>query len=186
MKKETKPGTKKTAPAANKIVIAKRGIRNKETNTLITAEENNALKLQAFATVLELIAEKGIGVNKAIKQTENINITTFYNIVDSSPTHLERYTRATVQRTDAIAERMIRSAHKANNDFYTDENGNKRPNPVAVQRARLQMDADKWLISKLNPKKYGDKLNIDATLRPGEPLTLDQATNLLNEISKEE
>lgn len=30
--------------------------------------------------------------------------------------------------------------------------------PVAVQRDRLEVDAKKWVLSKLLPKKYGDKI----------------------------
>jgi hypothetical protein len=32
---------------------------------------------------------------------------------------------------------------------------------------RLQVDARKWAASKLAPKKYGDKLDIDANLKVG-------------------
>jgi len=33
-----------------------------------------------------------------------------------------------------------------------------------VERSRLQIDTRKWLLSKLRPDKYGDRLNIDATV----------------------
>ena len=32
--------------------------------------------------------------------------------------------------------------------------------PVAVQRNKLRVDARKWVLSKLAPKKYGDKLEL--------------------------
>jgi hypothetical protein len=34
------------------------------------------------------------------------------------------------------------------------------PNSVAVQRARLKVDTRKWLLSKLQPKKYGDTASL--------------------------
>lgn len=34
----------------------------------------------------------------------------------------------------------------------------------AVQKQRLQVDTRKWLLSKMAPKKYGDKLEIDAVV----------------------
>jgi hypothetical protein len=36
-----------------------------------------------------------------------------------------------------------------------------RQNTEFVQRSRLRIDARKWVISKLNPKKYGDRLELE-------------------------
>ncbi len=35
-----------------------------------------------------------------------------------------------------------------------------------VQRSRLRVDTRKWAAAKLAPKKYSDKLSIDAIVRP--------------------
>jgi hypothetical protein len=44
-------------------------------------------------------------------------------------------------------------------------------NPVAVAAARLQVDSRKWLLSKLKPKQYGDRLElagqVDIAVDPG-------------------
>lgn len=32
---------------------------------------------------------------------------------------------------------------------------------VAVQRDRLKIDARKWLLAHLNPKKWGDRIDIE-------------------------
>lgn len=37
-------------------------------------------------------------------------------------------------------------------------------NPDLIQRAKLRIDARKWMAGKLRPKKYGDKLELDASL----------------------
>jgi hypothetical protein len=31
----------------------------------------------------------------------------------------------------------------------------------AIQRSKLRVDARKWVLSRMNPKKYGDRLNVD-------------------------
>ena len=41
---------------------------------------------------------------------------------------------------------------------YISTKGGVIGNNAAVQRARLQVDARKWIVSKLNPKKYSDKV----------------------------
>jgi hypothetical protein len=48
----------------------------------------------------------------------------------------------------------------------------KKKVPVDVQRARLQVDTRKWLLSKLAPKKYGEKLEL--TGDPDRPLAIQK------------
>ena len=48
----------------------------------------------------------------------------------------------------------------------------KRKIAVDVQRAKLQVDTRKWLLSKLAPKKYGDKLEL--TGDPDRPLAIQK------------
>lgn len=37
---------------------------------------------------------------------------------------------------------------------------------------RLQIDARKWVLSKLLPKKYGDKMNVDMSIQQKQPLVI--------------
>jgi hypothetical protein len=48
----------------------------------------------------------------------------------------------------------------------------KRKIAVDVQRAKLQVDTRKWLLSKLAPKKYGEKLEL--TGDPDRPLAIQK------------
>jgi hypothetical protein len=48
----------------------------------------------------------------------------------------------------------------------------KKKVPVDVQRAKLQVDTRKWLLSKLAPKKYGEKLEL--TGDPDRPLAIQK------------
>ena len=41
-----------------------------------------------------------------------------------------------------------------------DEDGNKNVNHHVIQRDRLRVDSRKWALSKMNPKKYSDKLDL--------------------------
>jgi hypothetical protein len=47
------------------------------------------------------------------------------------------------------------------------------------------LDADKWLLSKIAPKKYGDKLTLDGEVKTGQPLTIENINMILNEIKEE-
>ncbi len=46
-------------------------------------------------------------------------------------------------------------------DVLTDEMDHIANNEEDVQRARLIIDTRKWTASKLKPKKYGDKLDVE-------------------------
>lgn len=66
----------------------------------------------------------------------------------------DQYARAKDESTDAIVEDMLDIADR----------GNLRD----TQRARLRVDTRKWYLSKLKPKKYGDKMQLSGD--PDEPL----------------
>ena len=136
-----------------------------------------------FNLIIQEIETKGLSQRKAAKK-HGLNWKTFDDMINKNPTLLMQYTRATESRADLIAERMIRNSHNRANDFYTDSEGNLKPNPVAVQRDRLILDTDKWLLSKLMPKKYGDKLTLDGEVKTGQPLTIENINMILNEIKE--
>ncbi|MBT8043576.1 MAG: hypothetical protein KJO79_01395 [Verrucomicrobiae bacterium] len=39
-----------------------------------------------------------------------------------------------------------------------------KSNHENIQRSRLRVDTRKWMTSKMKPKKYGDKLELDADM----------------------
>jgi hypothetical protein len=66
----------------------------------------------------------------------------------------DRYARARDRQLEAWAEEVLDKADAASTD-----NG-------AVNRDRLAVDARKWLLSKLKPERYGDKLDVTSAGKP--------------------
>jgi hypothetical protein len=67
----------------------------------------------------------------------------------------ERYTRA----REALIEKMASDLMEiADTPVGSTESG--ATDSGAVQKQRLQVDTRKWLLSKLAPKRYGDKLEL--------------------------
>ncbi len=67
----------------------------------------------------------------------------------------ERYTRA----REVLIEKMANDLMEiADTPVGSTESG--ATDSGAVQKQRLQVDTRKWLLSKLAPKKYGDKLEL--------------------------
>ena len=147
------------------------------------SKEAQEERQRKFKEIITLIETKGESLTKASKKI-GLDKKSFLLMIEKDSTLLHQYTRATESRADLIAERMIRNSHNRANDFYTDSEGNLKPNPVAVQRDRLILDADKWLLSKLAPKKYGDRLTLDGEVKTGAPLTIENINMILNELKE--
>jgi hypothetical protein len=77
-------------------------------------------------------------------------------------TFRERYAHAREAQADALFDEMLDIADDGSNDWMTKERPDgssyEALNAEHIQRSRLRIDARKWMASKLQPKKYGDKL----------------------------
>lgn len=89
-----------------------------------------------------------------------ITRSTFYNWLNDNPERIELYKRATEIRADNIFDDMLELADDGSKDYYYDVNGNGQQSMVAVNRSRLQLDTRKWVLGRMNPKKYSEKLDI--------------------------
>jgi hypothetical protein len=176
---KTAPGTKELIKTATELQTVSKSITTINHKSKEAQEERE----RKFNLIITDIETKGKGVNTACKKYK-LDPRTFFNLVDKDPFLLQQYTRALELKADVIAERIVRNSHNRVNDFYIDAEGNNRPNPVAVQRDRLMLDADKWLLSKIAPKKYGDKLTLDGEVKTGAPLTIENINVILNELKE--
>ena len=70
----------------------------------------------------------------------------------------ERYARAREQQAEHYLDEIIAISDDVTLDEIIDGEGNPRTNHEAIQRSRLKVDTRKWAMSKLAPKKYGDKI----------------------------
>jgi len=89
--------------------------------------------------------------------------TLFYRLIKENANLNERYARAKEIYASDIFDEIIEIADEANADLEVNEKGQLYISGEAVQRSRLKIDARKWILSKLEPKKYGDKIDIDHT-----------------------
>ena len=64
---------------------------------------------------------------------------------------------------ERMAEETVEIADDSGLDVVMTEDGPRADGEV-VQRAKLRVDTRKWLLSKLAPKRYGDRLQVDATV----------------------
>jgi len=74
-----------------------------------------------------------------------------------------QYVRAKEEGAEAIAEELFDIADDGSNDWMEklDKEGNAvgyQVNGEHVQRSKLRIDTRKWYLSKIMPKKYGDRI----------------------------
>ncbi len=61
-------------------------------------------------------------------------------------------------QADHFADEILEIADETGADLTTDDKGKVTVEHEVVARSRLRVDARKWLMARLAPKKYGDKL----------------------------
>ena len=77
----------------------------------------------------------------------------------AKPDFQQRYKQAREVQAEFMADELLALADDATEDFY----GEGQPNRVAVQRSKLKIDTRKWVASKLLPRKYGDRIDMNVT-----------------------
>lgn len=85
------------------------------------------------------------------------------------PEFRAQYVRAKEEGAEAIAEELFDIADDGSNDWMEklDREGNAigyQLNGEHVQRSRLRIDTRKWYLSKIMPKKYGERIQHDQTI----------------------
>ena len=75
--------------------------------------------------------------------------------VDKDSELAEQYAQARAAMIDKIADDIITIA-----DEEMIPTGEGKVDSAMVQKQRLRVDTRKWLLSKMAPKKYGDKLEL--------------------------
>jgi hypothetical protein len=84
----------------------------------------------------------------------------------------EKYDKARIAQADHYFDQLLEIADDGTNDTITRATGDGETYEVAntefIQRSRLRVDTRKWYLSKIMPKKYGEKLDVTSD---GESIT---------------
>ncbi len=105
-----------------------------------------------------LICDKlteGISLRKLCMSEEFPAASTVYVWLDKNPDFADKYTRAREAATEDMLEEILEIADHPTLD---------------AQEKRVRIDARKWAMGKLKPKKYGDRQIVDVGNKEGETL----------------
>jgi hypothetical protein len=94
----------------------------------------------------------------------------FYEWVSADKQLCDQYARAMEIRMDDMAEDTLQIADGEGDDIITLPDGREFENQKVIARDRLKVDTRKWLMSKMYPKKYGEKISQELTGKDGKDL----------------
>jgi hypothetical protein len=107
---------------------------------------------------------KGRSLRSVLRDEDMPHSDTFYIWVNSDRLKTVQYAQACEKRAEKIFEEMLSIADDSTNDtMYIETKGGKEievEDKEWTNRSRLRIDTRKWMLSKMMPKKYGDKLDI--------------------------
>lgn len=111
-------------------------------------------------TILDRIRD-GESLHAICHDDDMPNEKTVYEWLKTDVEFSKNYAHAREIRSDRIFEEILQIADDGSNDTYEDENGREVTNHDVIARSRLRVDARKWMLGKMQPKKYGDKLDLN-------------------------
>lgn len=105
--------------------------------------------------ICELLAE-GKSLRSVLRDNPDLpDMKTIFKWMREHEIFLQQYARAKQEAADAMAEEILEIA----DDDSKDKVEGKSDMGV-IMRSRVRIDTRKWLMSKMKPKKYGDKLDL--------------------------
>ena len=106
---------------------------------------------------------QGESVRSICDDGEMPNISTVFKWLAEQEGFSDQYEKATAFRSVHMAEEILDICDDTSNDDIDIDLGegvtSSRANSEHIARSRLRVDTRKWLMSKLQPKKYGDKIH---------------------------
>ncbi len=108
--------------------------------------------------ICELISN-GMSAVKACRE-KSIQPSVYFDWLSKMEQYARAHAKAMECRSEILFDEIIDIAEESNADVYMDDNGNVKTNGEVVQRSKLKIDARKWMLGKMMPKKYGDKLDV--------------------------
>lgn len=118
---------------------------------------------QTFDNILNHLSFSSLGVVACCKLNK-LDPHYFYEWMNGNEDRLQAYTRARERQADFLADEIIEISNDSTGDkktIYKDGVLIEIEDKEFASRSKVKIDARKWIASKLKPKKYGDKIEVD-------------------------
>lgn len=128
-------------------------------------------KEQTFESIIAEI-ENGRSLRQTLQLEDMPSSSTFFKWLDDDELKSKRYARAREIRAEGILDEMFEIADDGSNDYMTITKGDIEYNVEdreVTSRSKLRIDTRKWALSKMNPKRFGDRTDITSGGKPLQP-----------------
>lgn len=112
--------------------------------------------------ICEIISSSNRSLANICKEI-HVDLSTVFRWMNDNEHFCNQYARAKELQADFLAEEIIEIADDSSKDTIDGAFG-PLENKEWTNRSKLRVDARKWVASKLKPKKYGDKLELDGNM----------------------
>jgi hypothetical protein len=119
-----------------------------------------AYNSEAADRVCELLIE-GLSLRKICEMEGMPSRRAIFYWLEKNEEFRQRYELARGLQAEAMSHELLEIADDSSKDFIITEDGREVVNHEAINRSRLRVDTRKFLMSKLLPRKYGDKIQVD-------------------------
>lgn len=135
-------------------------------------------KLRIITDICDDVIERKISFNEAVSNSE-ISLISFYQWISKDKELQSLYNYAREVRSDILFEEIIEISDNQElgeeETIEYDETGKivstKLKKGDLLRQRQLKIDARKWVVAKMQPKKYGDKLDLQNNGGAFEPST---------------
>lgn len=136
--------------------------------------------------ILETISSTPKSVRQLCREKENWpERVTIYRWTLKHKEFGSQYAQAKARQVDWFVEEALDIAYDGSLDTYIDEKGNARCDNEWVQRSRLKVDTLKWYASKLAPRVYGEKIQIEKKILSEDP-EIKKAQELASQLQSDD
>jgi hypothetical protein len=97
--------------------------------------------------------------------------------IDPKHEFYARYTFARDLGYRLLAEELVEISDDASGDVILGENGEKSVNHARIARDRLRVDTRKWILTRMLPRVYGDKVISEVVGKDGGPVEVNVQIN---------
>ena len=125
---------------------------------------------EKFDYICDKIEAESVSLRSVLREDNMPDAVTFYKWLDNDESKIKQYARATEARAENIFEDILAIADNQEDDVYVTEEGIEVKNWNVIQRARLRVDSRKWMLGKMQPKKYSDKQYLDIDISKIKPI----------------
>jgi len=119
---------------------------------------------QALADEICAGIAAGYSMRGVVNQEHMPAMTTVFRWLRENDEFRQQYTRATEERAEAFQEDIIDIADDGTNDTMMIETKGgfemEVTNREVIERSKLRVETRKWLMERMKPKKYGNKIDL--------------------------